>query len=840
MTRPGRSLILAAMLLGSPGPGPAPAGPPERGPVPHLVDRFGDPLPDGAVARLGTTRFRAYRPFCVCFAPDGKALLSDGGDGTVRLWDPATGKELGRLQGPHESVSRIAVSADGRVLAMAGHDPAVRLWDLPARRELHVLRGHDGPVYGVAVSPDGKLAASLGSDRTVRVWDAVTGREVARPTLPARTGTHVRAIAFAPDGKLLAATSPDKTVALWRAPSWEPAGTLAGHTERVVDLAFAPDGKRLYSGGDDGWVREWDLATGQETRRFGDGKSQVGCVAVASDGRSLVFGAGRREDGSRMRLWDLGTGTETRAWVVAPTGATSAAFSPDGRTLATAGWSVRLWDPATGRRLDPAGEAERPVHVMAFSPDGSRLATGTEEPTIRVWDTTSWKLASRVEGSGGSIQALAFTPDGKGLATVEASRAGREPKSDLRIRDAATGKPVQEFPTGGIWIGGPLAFAPAGDVLVVQCRGEFILWDPATGKERGRIKNTEGNAGRLAITADGRTLVAAGGHRAVTRWGLPDGGTPRTFGPDSRWFAGHAIAADGRAVAWAPQGPDPRSRGGDFTVWDSATGRERRVPARPYPVNATALSPDGRLLAVAGRWDREIRVWDVTAGTMATRFWDPYGPVHLLAFSPDGRRLASAGLDGTVLVWDCTAPPAALPARPPAGDLAAAEWDQLWTRLASRNELEAYPAVRELVRRPDRAAPFLRERLDAHPLRAAGGVARLVAELGDEQFAVRERAARQLDRFGPAVEPDLRRALAGGKLSAEAAERARRLVDAIRARGEGPTPEEVHLGWAVEALELMGTPAARAALEHLAGGGWGADEAKAALGRLAKEPRPAR
>jgi WD40 repeat protein len=770
-------------------------------------------------------------PFAVCFTPDGSTLLGNGIDGAVRLWDPASGKERGRLEGPEGSVSYMALSADGRVLAAAGHSGTVRLWDVPARKELRLLSAPDRQIHGVAVSPDGKLVAALVSDLAVRVWDVATGREVGRPTLPDGQGTPVGRIMFSPDGKLLAAATTDRKLALWRVPTWEPAGTLHGHAARVVDVAFSPDSTRLYSGGDDGWVREWDLATLREARRFGDGQGHVSCVAVAPDGRSLVVGTWREGAEPKLRVWDLRTGTEARAWVVGPTGATAAAFSPDGRVVVTAGGSVRLWDAATGRRLDPPDEAERWIYRLAFSPDGSRLATAGDEPTIRVWDTNRWTVAWRAEGSGDVINGLAFAPDGKALAVVESSRSGRPFKSALRLRDAATGEPVREFPGGGNWFHG-IAFSPKGDVLVAHCGPELVVWDPASGREQGRFKPTGRIGDRMAVAADEKTLMAVGGERAVTYWNLATGATAQSFGPTKCTYLIFTISADGRFVAWATGGPMPDARAGGIVVWEAATGREHRVPVRPFPLEALALSPDGRLLASAGP-DHDIWLWDLTTGKAAGRFTDPNGRLVSLAFSPDGRRLASSGADGAVLIWDCTAPPKEPVRRPPAGDLDPAEWDRLWDELTSRNEFRAFPAVWELGRRPDRAAPFLQKRLDSHPLRAAGGAARLIADLDSDQFAVRERAARSLEGLGRAAEPDLRRALEG-KLSAEAAERVRRLLTSAKGKGKDPSPEELRLGWAVEALERMETAESRKVLEHLAAGGWGADEAKAALARLAR------
>src|SRR5262249_21632097 len=117
-------LVLAASRAGHlpDGGGRAPADPA----VP--VDCFGDPLPEGAVARLGTLRLRhGGGVYAVCFARDGKTLVSYGGDDTFRTWDVTTGRELDRRQRLGPSLRRCddaVFSPDGSTLALAGRDQA--------------------------------------------------------------------------------------------------------------------------------------------------------------------------------------------------------------------------------------------------------------------------------------------------------------------------------------------------------------------------------------------------------------------------------------------------------------------------------------------------------------------------------------------------------------------------------------------------------------------------------------------------------------------------------------------------------------------------------------------
>lgn len=363
-----------------------------------FASTFGNVIADAA-----THIYLSALPFCPLeswiarlYGPQFANVMSVTSGRRVN-WDMAAEPSAGHDRG----VNSIVFFPDGRKLASGSDDGTVRVWDPQTGKSISPpFTGHTSLVLSVAVSLDGKLIASGSSDNTLRIWDSNTG---ACPLGPINAhNDDINSVAFSPNGSRIATGSDDNTVKIWNVATGNLClGPLTGHTNHVLSVTFSPDGRWIVSGSADATICIWDASTGESSRQPLDGHTDwVRCVAFSADSRYLASGS----DDKTIRLWDATQGFAELARTSLTSWAWSVSFSPNSNclVLGSVDGSIHFWDVSSGS-LAQIGEVihghRETVWLVAFSPDGLSVASGSNDKSIKIWTAPS----TSTQAQGGII-----------------------------------------------------------------------------------------------------------------------------------------------------------------------------------------------------------------------------------------------------------------------------------------------------------------------------------------------------------------------------------------------------------------------------------------------------
>ncbi len=661
-------------------------------------DRFGDPLPEGTVARLGSIRFRGGdRPVnALRFSPDGHDILTVSQDFLVRLWETKTGRLLREFlpgSGSASSQVGIAFSPDGKQIALSGteraagdkpgYDPVRLVVNAATGKELSRLPVRTGESdLALAFTPDGKSLISLGQSGVFRIEEIATGDELLHREFPRdSTGSMV----LSPDGKLAAIWTGANTrkLYLW---NWQGAGEpreLKVPRDRIDCPIFSHDGKAVLACDDlEPFVYEWDVTTGDLKHEIAlrDDIHPNG-LAITPDGQTIAvtdYGNQRGKNFSGcVLLLERATGKLVGELATPGTSAKDVVFSPDSRWLATAsGVGVHVWDWRAGEEVAAGADGHRGSITQMGTAPGGLIATASDDHTVRVWDAASGTERRKLP-HGHWVRAIAVSPDGRFLASSSLDDC-------VRLWDLPTGKEIYKLPGHGLH-GGSRTVGFTADGRRFLSYGDDVnvrIWDVRTGK--ALFENAVGPAGGANV----KGLVDPGGHPMRMLGGA-------AFSPDGQrlvaWIngslsiiesatgrveksvehpGGHvmsiAVAPDGRTFATSGAGrpirrklPDGRLQSTTpinhpVCLFELVTGkliRELEIPsAFAGPV---AFSADGKLLAIGcGRGRGEVRLVDLATWETVAVLTDFMSKPHVINFSADGKSLVTGLNDATALVWD--------------------------------------------------------------------------------------------------------------------------------------------------------------------------------------------
>ncbi len=818
------------------------------------LDNYGDPLPKGTIARIGTTRYWPHNVSFtkVIYTRDGKQIVYNSGD-AVCFFDPASGKELHRVEVQGHEFKDFAISPDGKYLATLGSDnprtSEIYLWDMASLKKLHriseTIFHKDGAgvdaFHFVNFTPDGKTLAASKWNK-IRRWDVPSWKE--KP--PLDVGEH-RYLRFLPDAKtVVLATS--ENIRWWDIATGKEARQLDS-IEMVwpdQDIAVSPNGKHLAVVDKKNVLHLLNAETGVETGRVVTVAKERGPrdgpwvgFYFGPDSQSLVYCVTpwNMEDSEAVFV-TADTGRELKRWKKG-VALTSPSFAPDGKTFVEHyNYAyINIRDTETGRLLNGDGRLPWSVASLQFAQDSKSLVAGISDGSVFFWDS----ISGRQQGKSWGVTKEASGADFAGFNIGCKLLATTDNDGTLFVLESKTGKQLHRL-KGQSKLNWPALFSPSDKFLVCDDKSERLcLWDLTRGQLVGVVGPKQSFC--RAFSPDSRVL-ATGSYieNDICLWDAATGQEIKKLSSKhGRPANGLRFSADGRILTSAHTMPgndqDRPFKEGWLIIWDWASGREinqfRLGPEMSDDGVMLALSVDRGNIALAGyAGNCPLTLIELATGKVRARLPGHRMGICASAFSHDGRLLATAGADQTVLVWDLTgiSPDGKLTVR----DVSTEECLRLWAELGDDDAAKAYRALWAMVASQRQTVPYLAKQLRPVPAVDSDRLTQLIRELDSEQFKVRNQASKDLEELGVLAKPALMAALANGP-TLELRKRVDRLLDNLAAKPL--SAKQVHVLRALEVLEQIATPQARAIIANLARGALGApetEEAKAALGRLTR------
>ena len=293
-------------------------------------------------------------------------------------------------------------------------------------------------------------------------------------------------------------------------------GHGGGRMPWVSRVLVSPDGSVAVSAGMDDGLRTWDLKTGKQLLNFGQIQGNYWSLALSRDGRRVLASG----DNHAARIYDVKTGKQVQEFLGHTASVWGAVLLPDGKRAVTGSWdgTIRVWDIETGQQIGAFRDVPDRVRCLALSPDGKLIAAGhfsTDDgpATVRIWDVEKSTQVRVFEGHTKPVVSVAFSADGKTL--LSSSFDGT-----ARLWEPATGREL------GKLVGAPLklefaAFTPDAKHVFACGDGNnptVRVWNVASGQQVVQSADTLSGFLCVAVLPDGRHCLTAGRDGVVRLW----------------------------------------------------------------------------------------------------------------------------------------------------------------------------------------------------------------------------------------------------------------------------------------------------------------------------------
>jgi len=663
-------------------------------------DRQGDPLPEGAIVRLGTERFRNLDFYSgMHLLPDGKTLCAMSRSVNT-LIDLTTGLPTGTVPVPKGSYPQTAhvLSADGTMAATSKYD-GIDVWNFKTGAKILEIKR---PLYSsdntLSFSADGKYLAIGGQiDEKQKekgvlaaVWDLSTKKEIASIKVAQNTRSWV---ALSADGKTLvtwgyhnepnqsydkydAEMDPNRVVQFWNVANAKElaSGRVNGN---IAAVAISPDGKTVAASPGNGEIQLWNTATGERIKTL-IGRSRIGqTLQFSPNGATLAASA----DDAAVQLFDATSG-RSKSITASPVTAEftrlrSLRFTGPDKAIALVphGGTAVIWEIPSGKCLSTEGGHHEAIASIGFSQDGKEILSASANGSILRWNTKGEELGPLILKLPGSNTPAPRSPNilllpGGRVLTCNTG-------NDVCVYELPSGVQKCALPSDGAYSNRTLMNAARTKAVLILPPGysntkdkpkpyRMIAFDIEAGLKGEPMPLPPGEYLATMLSPDGLTLMAV--RRVIAEKGEPDtilasidAGTGKVNAE-----APVKVGFGTPYIVFANDGKTFLLHKGDSgaTVIDSTTlrsERELKGEVRGSAAAAPVFSPDGTRVVIAsgggfGSGIATIEVFDYISGQRIHKFQGHSQSVACMAFSPDGNTLASGSLDTTGLLWNLKKP----------------------------------------------------------------------------------------------------------------------------------------------------------------------------------------
>ena len=506
------------------------------------------------------------RVTCACFTADGKYIATSSGDGSAKLWLVSTGDELrtfGKANSEFDyswAIFSVCISPDGTKLITTSR-AAIRVWDPQTGKLLGRITDSPGGEV-LRYAPDRKrLGVIYHAFQTTKIIDEKSS-EVTTLRLPFHS--YLWDLAFNPSSKQVALASSDRRITIWDGSKGTLVRTLKGHTNQVSGVAYNPDGSRLASVSWDGTLKVWNPHVDQTARTLGSGPEKFGSVWFSPDSKRVAATVA-----GHVRIYDTSTGrTLSVLDQLSPHNPVCVCFHPDGQHVAVGIRDVHMIDISTGQMVKKFGMDEK-VESVHFNAKGDQLACASSDGRVHIWEIDTSKLlhAWRLPCPAHCVR---FSPDGQ----LVAAAGGNYPTPGIaRVWDVRTGELVHDL-QGHVARVYSVCFSHSGERMATASADHTVrVWDTQTGKQTLQPLIGHHNfVNSVCFSPDDNRLLSGGWDGKLRLWDTDSGeevmvlSGPKNrinvvaFSPDGRLIVGggEAIKTDGSLILWAAPGYQPK------------------------------------------------------------------------------------------------------------------------------------------------------------------------------------------------------------------------------------------------------------------------------------------